>query len=219
MLREICAGLAAAIFIGTPSVVHAQACLGVPSMDGQVALEGSVTFTEGAQGYGGGVYANFRGPISLFGAYELTNFDDIEQNANSFGAGVAFELSVPSISICPGAGVNYTRIHEEEAGEEATVSQIVVPIGVGIGKRITAGDNFFVTLYGQPQFLYIRTSLDIDSSIGSGSASESENEFGMVLGIRFGTAGVYAGGGVGLTTIEDSDPVFTVNVGVMLGKR
>src|SRR5262245_30713332 len=62
------------------------------------------------------------GPIQ-----SLSRFKEKGKRANSIGGGLAFELSVPNVSLCPLAGVGYSRLHEEQLGQEATATQIVVP--------------------------------------------------------------------------------------------
>jgi hypothetical protein len=201
----------------SPVGLAAQACLGVPTTNGRFALEGSFSSTADIKSYGADLTADLSGPVSVFGGYALVKIDDVETSGNSFGGGLAFELSMPSVSICPGAGVNYLRFHEEEAGEEVTITQTVVPIGLGIGRQVTAGPELFLTLFAMPQFLYVRSEIDISGSLGSGSFSDSTNEFGVDLGVRLGSSSFYGGGSVGLTTIEDSDPTFSLALGLILG--
>ncbi len=108
-----------------PSMAAGQACIGAPTGDGQFAIAGAVGFAEGGTSYGAGVTADLTGPISLFGNYSLVTIDDIDENANQFGGGIAMELSVPSVSICPVAGASYTRWSDSSAGVEATVTATV----------------------------------------------------------------------------------------------
>jgi hypothetical protein len=214
MRQAFMVALAATI---SPVGLAAQACLGVPTTNGRFALGGSFSTTTDIKTYGADLTADLSGPVSVFGGYALVKIDDVETSGNSLGGGLAFELSVPNVSICPGAGVSYLRFHEEEAGEEATITQTVVPIGLGVGKQVTAGPELFLTLFATPQFLYIRSEIDVSGSLGSASFSDSSNEFGVDLGVRLGSSSFYGGGAVGLTTIEDSDPTFSLTLGLVLG--
>jgi hypothetical protein len=211
--------IAAVCLAAVPALANAQACFGTPTRDGQWGIRGSLGLASGAKAYGAEVNADLAGPLSIGAGYTMIDLDDTSTNGNSFGGGVAFELAVPNVSMCPTARVVYNRVHEEGFGAEATVNQVIVPIGFGIGKVFPAGSNFNVVLFGEPQFLYIRSSVDASSGLGSISGSETDNQFGADLGVRLSGASFFAGASVSLTTIEDSDPVFEFTLGVLVGKK
>lgn len=202
-----------------PQLASAQACIGVPSSDGQFTLIGAAGFMDGAKSFGGGVAANLVGPISLGAGYRLVTFDDLDTNANAFNANAAYELSVPSVSICPATGIEYMRWSEDVDNVKVTITSTVIPVGVGVGRSFVAGDDFLVTLFALPHFLYVRGTVRGSEGNVSVSVSDSSNEFGSALGIRFGSRTFYAGAGVSITTIEDSDPVFSLSLGVNVGGR
>lgn len=209
---------AAFLFVAAlPVCARAQACLGIPSADRQFAIQGAVGITDGSTSYGVGVNADLAGPLSIFAGYDLVTLDDVDENANSFGGGLAWELSVPGLSICPVSGISYTRWSDRQSGVEVTVSATVIPLGVGIGRSFPAGQNLHVTLYGVPQFQHIRGSIEGSQGDISIGVSDSTNEFGADLGIKFGGTRFFAGGAVGLTTAEGSDPVFTLSIGTLVG--
>jgi hypothetical protein len=212
--------LAAVVCLGAvPQIAQAQACFGVPSADRQTAIAGVLGFTEGSKSYGANLNANLAGPLSVGAGYSLVDIDDVSTRGHSFGAGAGYELKVPNFSVCPTVRVNYSRAHEEDAGLEATVSELVVPIGVGIGKQFAAGTSSFITLFGEPQFLYIKDKFEVENDNLGLSFDEDDTAFGANLGITFGTSSYYVGGSVQLTSIEDSDPVFNISVGVLLGGK
>jgi hypothetical protein len=204
-----------------PASVAAQACFGFPTSDGQFGLAGVVDFTEGTRGYGADFNANLAGPVSFILGYSLVDIEDIDTNGNSFRGLAGFELSVPSVSMCPGAGVRYSRAHEasDVVQAEATATLITIPVGVGVGKQIAAGQNFYVTLFGFPHYLYVDAKLTAKIPGQEFEFSDNSSEFGTDLGIRFGTSAFFAGAGVTLTTIEDSDPSFGLIVGIIFGGR
>ena len=211
--------IAVVLLAVTPLAVWGQACLGSPTADGQYAAAGSIGLTDGAESYGAEVTANLVGPLSLGAGYSLIDIDAVETKGNSFGAGAAAELTFPAASLCPTARIIYSRFHEEVFGIVGTVTQIVVPVGFGVGKTLAAGPRSYVTLFGQPQFLWIRTEGDLSLGGGTLSESETDNEFGVDLGMRFSNASFYAGAAVRLTTIEDSNPVYTMLLGVLVGRK
>ncbi len=199
--------------LAVPGLANAQACIGVPSVDRQFGLAGAMGFTEGQKMYGGELNANLAGPLSLGGGYALVKPDESETNGNHFQGRAAWEMSVAQLSVCPTTGVGYTRFHAEEGGEEATVSSTVIPVGLAFGKSLRAGDNMSITLSAIPQFLYIKNK--VDTPIFEGDASD--NAFGADFGVNVGTRSFYVGGGASITSLEGSEPVFSVGLGVLFG--
>ena len=216
-MKRNLAVLAAALAVLCPGLLSAQACLGVPTADRQTALQGGVGFTQGMKSYGAGVSANLQGPLSVYANYNLLKPDNIDTSGNEFGAGVGYELAASGVSLCPAVGASYARFHEEFGFEEGTVTSIVVPLGLGIGKLLPAGANSYVTVFGAPQFLYLKTEVSYDGGLGSFEVSDTRNEFGGTVGLRYGTAGFYLGGAVSMNTIENSDPIFSVGLGFIVG--
>jgi hypothetical protein len=199
-----------------PGVLQAQACLGVPSGDRQFGVQGGMGFTEGFKSYGGEVNANLNGPLSVGGGYAMVKPDNVDTNGNAFSGRAAWELPVAMISVCPVSGVGYTRFHDEEAGESATVTATVIPIGIGFGKKLMASENMFVTVSAVPQFLHIRNHAESTGTINM-ELDDNQNEFGAEFGMSFGMRNFYAGGGVSITTIENDDPTFSVGLGFLFG--
>lgn len=200
-----------------PSVLLAQACIGVPAGNGQVALSGGAGFTEGVKSYGAEAAFNLVGPVSLEAGYSLVTFDDIDNNGNTVSGSGAFELPVPGLSVCPAAGVSHMRWSERFELAEVTLTSTIIPVGMGVGRELPAGPNLFVTLFAVPQFLHVRGTISGSEGGASVSVSDSTNEFGTALGMRLGSDEFYVGAGVNLTTIEGSDPTFGVTMGLVLG--
>ena len=217
MKREL---LAALCLAAIPLAVNAQGCIGTPSRDGDYAVAANLGIASGAKSYGVEVSRNMLGPLTIGAAYAMTDFDNTSTNGNSFGGGVAWELTMPGASMCPTARIMYSRVHESTFGGEATVNQIVVPLGFGIGKSFPASPGLSLLLFGEPKFLYIRSSVDASAGgLGSFSASGSNNEVGADLGLRLTSATFYAGASMSFTTIDNSDPVFGLIVGAVVGGK
>src|SRR5262245_4753874 len=107
MRRVLTAAVCSAVLLG-PKVVQAQACFGVPSMDGQYAISGGLGLTEGSKSYGVNVTANMRGPLTVGAGYSMLDIDNVATNGNSFGAGAAVELkNMSSLSLCPTVRMSY----------------------------------------------------------------------------------------------------------------
>jgi hypothetical protein len=201
--------------LATPVIAYAQACMGAPISGGQYAIEGGMGVGEGFKTYGGGVAANVAGPLAFAGGVSVTKPDAGGENITSFGGSGGYELVQSSrLSACPVAGLTYSTFSADFEGTEVDLNQIVVPVGLGLGTSLPAG-SMDVTLFAVPQFLWYRTSISTDE----GSLSDSQNEFGVNTGLRLGVSSFYAGAGMSLTSVENSDPVFNFGIGLVLGGR
>lgn len=206
---------AAALVFTASGDALAQVCLGFPTMGGQYAIAGLIGFEDGATSYGAGVDFDLTGPLAFDFGYTLTTIDEIDDNANTFAGRGSWELPFTGASVCPNAGITYSSFGTDILGVDLDVSAIVVPVGVGIGKSFNASPTLKATLFGNPQFFYIREKFE-----GAGEEeTETSSEFGADIGATLGTSRFFVGGGIFFTTIEDSDPTFNLRVGVVLGGR
>src|SRR5688572_7603851 len=146
--------------LAAPSAVSAQVCMGVPIRDGAFGIFADYTTTEGVDGFGGSVTANLNGPISVQLGYRLDSLDDIEENANTFYGNLAYEFPNMSFSVCPIVGASYGKWSDDVLGVELDVSELVIPIGVGVGREFTRGP-VDISLFAIPQFLHIRGEVSV----------------------------------------------------------
>lgn len=201
--------------LATPVVAYAQACMGTPISGGQYGIEGGLGVGEGFKTYSGGVAANVMGPLAFAGGVAVTKPDAGGENVTSLSASGGYEILQGSrLSVCPTTGLNWSTASVDFDGTEVDINQIVVPVGLGLGTSLPAG-SMDVTLFAVPQFLWFRTSIGADGE----SVSDSQNEFGLNTGLRVGVSSFYAGAGMSLTSVEDSDPVFNFGIGLVLGGR
>ena len=183
----------------------------------QFGLGGSIGFTDGATSYGASLRANLEGPLSLGVGYGLTDVDNVEEKVNSFQGSVAYELPLQGISACPVAGLGYSRISGDDAefDVEATVTNLSIPVGFGVGQTFPAGPSLSVTLFAIPQFVYNRSKGEISVGGISGEETDTSTDFAASLGVTLGTSRLYFGGEVFLTTVDESDPVFSLGLGLV----
>lgn len=200
-----------------PCVIHAQACYGVPTTDGAVSIIGAFSLTNGAKGYGGNVSANLTGPITLQAGFGITDIDDVDSNITSFNAGAGYELPHISFSACPFVGAGYSTWSETLQGIDVDFTQTVIPVGLALGRVWSAGPTVDLNLYAAPQFLYFRGRASASDGTTTITETDSSSEFGLELGFALGNGSVFGGGGVSITSIDDSDPVFTASVGFAVG--
>lgn len=196
---------------------YGQACVGTPIGSRQFGLGGSIGFTDGATTYGVGLRANLEGPFSVAGSYGLTDFDGVEENASTFQGSVAYELPLQGISACPVAGFGYSRISGDDAefDVEATLTNLSIPVGFGVGQTFLAGPPLSVTLFAVPQFVYNRSKGEVSVGGISGEETDTSTDFAASLGVTLGTSRLYFGGEVFLTTVDESDPVFLLGMGLV----
>ncbi|MGH7482967.1 MAG: hypothetical protein ACRELV_12500 [Longimicrobiales bacterium] len=203
-----CTLAAIAVLAATASPAFAQACLGVPAGSGQYALGPTASFMDGAKSYGADVQANLSGPFSVGGGYALTDSDlEDAPNGHTLAATVSYELPIAQVSVCPSVGVSYGWVSFED---DSKVSNTTIPVGIGFGKSFAASESLDVTPYAVPQFMHMRPSVTGVEDL------DSVNEFAGTLGLQLGMNRIYGGGGVSMTTIEESEPVYFVRLGFIL---
>lgn len=216
MIRYCCFAVTAAL-VAAPVPVIAQACIGIPTAEGSLAVVGGFATTDGAKGFGGTLHGNLEGPISIQAGYTLWDLDDIDENFNAFHAALGMEVPNLSFSACPFVGAEYATWSESAFGVDVEITQTVIPVGLGIGKSFAAGPALDFTLFAAPQFMYIRTKGSVSDGTDSFSDTESGSEFGLGVGFRMGTQAVFGGAGVSFNTIEESDPTFSLSIGLGFG--
>jgi hypothetical protein len=202
--------------LATPMMAYAQACVGTPIAGGQYALEGGLGVGEGFKSYSGAVTANTVGPLSFNAGAALSKPDGGGDDITTLGVSGAYELTqLGRISACPTVGFAYSVLPGIELyGSEVKFNQMVVSGGFGLGTSLPAG-SMNLTLFAVPQFLWYRTTASGEGD----SESVTQNEFGLSTGLRAGVSSFYAGAGMSMTSVEDSDPVFNFGIGFVLGGR
>ena len=203
--------------------VSAQVCTGFPTVDGQKAITAAVGFPENGKLYSVAGSVDLMGPLSVNGKLGLGTVDEIDDKLYSAGANVAYELKGLGFSACPVVGLSYSRMKMDGSDEEIegsmTISSFDVPIGFGVGQTFAAGSSANFGLYAVPQFVISRGKAEIEIEGISVDESDTDTFFGANIGALFQTGSFFAGGSVFLTSQEDVDPVFSVNLGVLLGRR
>lgn len=201
-----------------PTTVAAQACLGLPLSEGANAIGAEGSFSDGMKSFGPSIQLNLNGPIAVSAGYRISTYDDIDPNGHGVSGMIGYELQLEGVSMCPVTGVSYDRVSESEGNATGTVSSTIIPVGLGIGKTFSSTtESLAVTLSATPQFLYVKTSVGVSEGQGSITFSDSSNEFGATISAVVGTGTLFFGAGVTLTSIEESDPVFTIGISALFG--
>jgi hypothetical protein len=195
-----------------------QACIGVPSGDGQFALQAGVGLTSGATSYGADFAANVRGPFAVGARYALTNLDDAEPNGSTFGGRVAVEIPGAGVSLCPEFGIVYSRASGLSTniypGPYTTIATVSWSLEVGGGKTLSVTPALFATPFAAAGLVFLHSEAQAKSGgFTSSKYKDDASAFSAVLGLLIGTRRVHAGANVSFTTLEDSDPLVTLGAG------
>ncbi len=155
------AAAVAALGLGTASEGVAQACIGTPTLSGQRAVSVGAGFPDWGTNYNARLDANLAGPVSAYGAFTHTAATGTAPNVNTGAAGVAYHLPVSvarqvEISGCPTLGAQY-GVSSTATTEQ---SQLVVPVGFGVGARVDLGGGMALTPYVLPEFYVTRVTVE-----------------------------------------------------------
>lgn len=193
--------LAIALSALIPAGLAAQACLGIPSSDGQIAIAGFGTAVDGEFELGGEFHVDVTGPASFQIGYDNGHDDGIGRTYSALGA---YELYLLDPSICGVAGGFYTS--DSVPGTD----QFGITAGFGIGKTLEA-ERFTATIYAIPRYVYLTENVQVNGD----DVSENSSEFMAEAGVTFGIAPLFVGGGVTLSTIGDGEPGFRIRAGIL----
>lgn len=195
-----------------PTGLAAQACLGLPSADGQIAVAATGTMVDGDPVLGGEFHVDVTGPASFRIGYNeghtetfATPDGAVEARVGpSYSALGAYELFLLDPSICALGGVTYAT----DAGPGID-DRLGISLGFGLGKTLEA-DAFTATIYATPRYVWVQETASV-----AGVAQTTSNEFMAEAGVTFGFFPFFVGGGVTLSTIGDADPGLRVRAGIL----
>ena len=212
-----------------PPTLPVQACTGRGTVGGQGFVEAGVGFGNDARAYSIGGGYDSRGPVTVsFAANFLDNDGDVVvlgepvfESPDAYGGSGALVVQVTEapVNVCPQFGMSYSRLEEieefEDLGVDFDLDFWTASAGVALGLAVPAGDSgVFVMPFAAPSLLAVhgRGTLEFQGEVAE--ESETEIEFGASGGLFFGGSRLYGGLSVTTTTIEDSDPTFSLGFGV-----
>lgn len=196
--------------------VAAQACLRLPTQSNQATISGNAGFVDNANSFGGAFSYNSLGPVTVGAGLGVTTFDNSDENSLDASGLLGLEVPLTGLSGCVVTGLRYSTI---DFNDVFSVSTLQVPIGFGIGKSIPAGPRTALVLNAVPQFLFVRSRTERTVAGDTDIDTDTEGEFGLDLGATLASSAVFGGFGVFMSTINNSDPVFTLSIGLVLGGR
>jgi hypothetical protein len=205
MRRSILALPLAVALATVPTGLLAQVCIGLPVAESQNAVMAGVGFPESATSFGLGFQHNAAGPLSFGAAYNLTSYDNVDPKQHSLGVDASYELPGLSFSACPTVGLSYSRMSENDA----SVSSLSVPVGVGFGTSIELAPTASLIPHVVPQLMWVRATVEFAGE----EVSDSDTFFGALFGATVATPGFYFGGGLMWVDQDNVDPTFSIMAG------
>lgn len=192
---------AVALLVGTTGA-SAQACLGLPTTDGAVALAGSYMTVEGRDEVGGEFNADVTGPGAFGFAYRT---DLADGRPSTYEVRASYDLYLLEPSICGVAGLRYMDVESGGVSE-----RVGVPVGFGVGKTMDAG-RLSATIYAIPQYMWVReVRADALGREDVGTSGGFTGEAGVTAGVL----PLFVNGAITLNTL-DNEPGFRIRVGVL----
>lgn len=192
---------ASALLVGAAGA-SAQACLGLPTADGAIALAGSYTTVEGRHEVGGEFNADVTGPGAFGFAYRTGTEDG---SPSAYEVRGSYDLYLLEPSICAVAGVRYMD------GESGGVSErLGVPLGFGVGKTMDAG-RLSATVYAIPQYMWVR---EVRTDALGGEDVETSSDLTGEAGVTLGVLPLFVNGAITLNSVNN-EPGLRIRLGVL----
>jgi hypothetical protein len=209
-------GLAVVLCSFSPQVGVAQVCIGNPTLPGQFSIEGNISFSDGATGYGAGVTANLDGPFSIGGSVGIVDLDDANTNIKTVAVNGAYALNTEGFGVCPVAGVGYATWSDTFDGFDVDLSSLSFPLGLGVGVELGNGGSATLIPSASAGLFYHRLRLSISDGFDRFTETDTETDFFFSGGATLVLSQFFVRASVLATTVDDSDAVFQILVVIRL---
>lgn len=198
--------------LGFPAGVASQACLGNPASDGGGFASAGASFTDGAWGLGASAGANTTSAFAIQGGISHTMLDDSDLAFTALSSTGAVELPAEGVSLCPAASLGYQWLSNEGefSGLDVSADGVILGGGMSIGVDVQSDEGFHFIPRGSAAVVHDRATL----SAGGVSTTESATYGAFNAEMVLGGSSVYGGPGLSITTQENSDPVFSIRLGL-----
>jgi hypothetical protein len=188
----------------------AQVCLGLPAAEGQISLQGEVSAGRSRPSVGGRLGLNFNTEYSLGFAVRRPEY---EAGRGLMVAGqLGYEMEDYAPPICFVIGVQHERLPRAETTDSTLT---MIPIGIGIGKRLGSARGLSMALFILPEYLYVAKPRP------EGEYENFWDELGVrshgrgTIGLLVATPFIFASGRVELSTLNNYAPTMTLGVGLI----
>lgn len=209
-IKRISTGIFALVFIhlaGTDAA--AQVCLGLPAAEGQISVQAERSTGGGADAIGGRLGLNFNTEYSLGFSVRRPEYD--LGRGLSIGGTLGYEMEDYAPPVCFVIGVQHDRTPLPD-GDESRMTMI--PIGLGIGKRLGSARGLSMALYLLPEYLYVAKPSPVGEFETFWDEVGARSHGRGTLGVLVATPFIFATGRVEISTLNDYAPAVTVGLGL-----
>jgi hypothetical protein len=189
---------------------RAQVCMGLPSREGQIAVQAEVSSRENTQFYGGRLAMNFNTEYALDFAVRRPQYE------NGLGltlyGGIGYEMEDYKPPVCFLVGVRHARIPRAE-GKDSTLT--MVPIAVGVGKRLGSARGLSLSLFVLPEYIYVAQPKPETEETNFWRQLGQRSQGRGVAGLVLATPLIFVTGSAEVSTLDKYVPTFTVGFGLL----
>jgi hypothetical protein len=215
LTRFAAPALLAALLTTTAAESAAQACTGVAIERGRTAVLAGAGLAADGGLLSAGAHANLPGRAAVAGTYTLRRYDAYPDAVNTVAIAGAAELMEGAVSVCPRVGLEYTLRTRPSPGFDVDETEIVLPLGVGVGfARALTVHGAAVSPYLIPSLLVVHTTADRQTLDGRLSDTYTDLAAGAQLGVSVSVGRFLAGAAMSGTSMEDGQPVLSVSGGL-----
>lgn len=208
--RLLSAVLAGLLTLAFAAPAAAQVCMGLPTDPGQMSIQADVASSAGTSTFGGRLAMNFNTEYSLDLGLQRPQFD--YGTGLVVGGAIGFEMEEYRPPICFTLGVRHERAPNPDGTDSGTT---MIPIGMGIGKRLGSARALSLSLFVRPEYILVANpgpAGEFDSFWDElGERSEGRGIIGLLLATPF----LYTTGSIEIATRNDFEPIISIGLGVI----
>lgn len=187
----------------------AQVCLGLPAGEGQISLQGEVSAGKTRPAVGGRLGLNFNTEYSLGFSVRRPEYDAGRGLILSGSLGYEMEDYAPPV--CFVVGVQHERFPRAEATDSALT---MIPIGLGIGKRLGSARGLSMALFILPEYLYVAKPRPEGEYETFWDELQVRSHGRGTIGLIVATPFIFATGRVEVSTLNNYTPTVALGVGL-----
>jgi hypothetical protein len=187
----------------------AQVCLGLPASEGQISLQAEVSAGGARQAVGGRLGLNFNTEYSLGFSARRPEYET--GRGLSLAGMLGYEMEDYAPPVCFVMGVQYDRFPRPGVEDSTTT---MIPVGLGIGKRLGSARGLSLALFILPEYLYVvrpRPEGEFETFWDELNVrSHGRGTIGLLVATPF----IFASGRVEVSTLNHYVPTVTVGLGL-----
>lgn len=197
------------LLLATVTESEAQVCLGLPAGEGQISLQAERSTGGGPDAVGGRLGLNFNTEYSV--GFHVRRPEHETGSGLAISGMLGYEMEDYAPPVCFVIGVQHDRMPRPEGGDSTLT---MVPVGLGVGKRLGSARGLSLALFLLPEYLYVakpRPDGDYENFWDElGARSQGRGTIGLLVATPF----IFASGRVEISTLNNYTPTVTVGLGL-----